>query len=176
MVKFVPLLFVVAATTACIAIPESLPVPPQRTPALLKDAPVFTSGLLQMSEPETDAHIVQDLPRGETGPWRWTGARPTVRFYLTSVENYRAHMEYTIAEVTFKTTGPVTLRTLVNGALLDTRVHKQHGPFTFDKPVPAAMLKSSSDNELAIEVDKPFIAEGDGAKLGFILSAIGLVR
>jgi hypothetical protein len=176
MVKIVPLLLALATTFACATIPESLTVPPQHHPALLKDAPVFTRGLLQMSEPETDGYIVQDIPLGETGPWRWTGVKPTVKFYLTSVEGYRARLEYTVAEVTFKSTGPVTFRFLVNGHLLDTRLHKQHGTFVYDKPIPAQMLKGNSDNELAIEVDKPFVAEGDGAKLGFILSAIGLVR
>jgi hypothetical protein len=177
MVKLASLLVLVAfVTTACVATPESLPVPPQHTPALWKDAPALSLGLLQMSDPQTDAYIVQDLPKGETGPWRWTGLRPTVRFYLTSVENYRARIEYTIAEVTFKTTGPVTLRILINGHLLEAKPHRQHGTFVFDKPVPPAMLKTSADNELAIEVDKPFVAEHDGAKLGFILSAIGIVR
>jgi hypothetical protein len=170
------LLLLCAVTTACVALPDPYPVPPQRTPALAAGAPTFTHALLRMNEVETDAYIVRDIPKGETGPWRWAGQRPSVRLYLTDVNGYRVRLEYTIAEVTFKATGPVTFRVLINDRLLETVPHKQHGTFVYDKSVPAGMLKANGENDLTIEVDKPWVSPNDGAKLGFILAAVGFVR
>ena len=176
MVKTAFAALLVLGTTACVTMPESYAPPVQRKPALSEDAPVTTPGLLQMDKVETDAYIVQDIPKGETGPWRWAGPRPTVRLYLTAIADYKARVEYTVAEATFKTTGPVTLRFFVNNQLLGEQRHNLPGTFTFEKSVPYKMLKANNDNDLAVEVDKPYVAERDGAKLGFILSAIGFVR
>ena len=156
--------------------PESYAPPVQRKPALSEDAPVTSGGILRMDQVETDAYILRDIPKGDTGPWRWTGARPTIRLYLTTIADYRARVEYTVAEATFKTTGPVTLRFFVNDQLLSEQRHDRPGNFTFEKPIPHKMLKANNDNDLAVEVDKPYVAERDGAKLGFILTAIGFVR
>jgi hypothetical protein len=156
--------------TGCAGLPESFPPPPQRQPALSSKIP------LQMSDPETDAPIVQDIPKNEKGPWRWAGPKPTVRILLTSVADTRLFVEYSVADATFKDTGPVKFRFLVNGQLVDEIRHTKPGAFTLDKPVPAAMLKPNAGNEIAVEVDKPWVAPQDGAKLGFILTSIGFLQ
>jgi hypothetical protein len=95
---------------------------------------------------------------------------------VSSTAAFKFHAEYSISDATFQRTGPVTLRFLVNDKMLAEQRHDKTGNFTFDKPIPEQLLKANSENDLAIEVDKVFIAEADGAKLGFILSAIGLSR
>jgi hypothetical protein len=85
-------------------------------------------------------------------------------------------VEYSVAEATFKDTGPVHFKFFVNEKLLGEAHHDKPGAYTFEKPVPAQMLRANAENDLAVEVDKPWIAPGDGAKLGFILTSIGFAR
>lgn len=172
LVGLLPVLFL----TGCVTMPEVYAPPVQRKPALSDDAPKTAKKLLRMIEPETDAYIIQDIPRGEKGPWRWAGARPTVRIYLTSTADTRMFVEYSVAEATFKDTGPVNFKFFVNGQLLGEAHHDKPGAYTFDKLAPYQMLKPNSENDLAVEIDKPWVAPGDGAKLGFILTSIGFVR
>jgi hypothetical protein len=156
--------------------PETYAPPVQRKPALADEAPKVAKRLLRMDEPETDLHIVQDIPRNETGSWRWAGPKPTVRIYISSTAGVRMFVEYAVAEATFKDTGPVQFKFLVNGEVAGEMRHNKPGNFTFDKLVPQTMLKTNSDNEFAVEVDKPWVSPEDGAKLGFILASIGFVR
>ena len=156
--------------------PEVYAPPVQRKPALSDEAPKAAKRLLRMVEPETDAYIVQDIPRNEKGPWRWAGKRPTVRLYLTAVKDLRMSVEYAVADQTFKDTGPVVLQFFANGQLVGEARHDKPGSYTFEKAIPPTMLKPNNENDLAVEVDKPWVAPGDGAKLGFILTAIGFTR
>jgi hypothetical protein len=164
------------ALSACVTLPEVYAPPIQRKPALSEDAPRASKRLLRMVEPETDAYIVQDLPRGVSGPWRWAGPRPIVRIYLTSVADSKILVEYSVAEATFKVTGPVNFKFFVNEKLLGEAHHDKPGAYVFEKAVPAQMLKANAENDLAVEVDKPWTSPEDGAKLGFILTSIGFAR
>jgi hypothetical protein len=172
-VKSVCLAISILASTACATLPDSYPPTAQREPALLEDAPRTARILLRMIEPETGASIVRDIPLEVSGPWRWTGKRPTVRIYLTSIEGLKAVVEYSVAEATLKQTGPVTFQFFVNGHLLGVEKQDKPGNYRFEKAAPATMLEPNAANELAVEVDKPFVAPEDGAKLGFILTTIG---
>ena len=162
--------------TACVTMPEVYAPPVQRKPALADESPRISKRLLRMIEPETDAYIVQDIPRNEKGPWRWARKRPTVRIYLTSTADLKLFVEYSVAEATFVQTGPVAFQFFANDQLVGQAKHDKPGTYTFEKPVPAQMLKPNAENDFAVEVDKPFIAEADGAKLGFILTSIGYTR
>ena len=162
--------------TACVTMPEVYAPPVQRKPAMADESPKVARRLLRMIEPETDAYIVQDIPRNEKGPWRWAGKRPTVRIYLTSTADLKLFVEYSVAEVTFKQTGPVAFQFFANDQLVGQAKHDKPGSYTFEKLVPQQMLKANAENDFAVEVDKAFVAEGDGAKLGFILTTIGFAR
>ena len=164
------------ALTGCITMPETYAPPVQRKPVMVDQAPKTARRLLRMIEPETDTYIVQDIPRNDKGPWRWAGKRPTVRLFLTSVADSKFHVEYSVADATFKDTGPQVFQFFVNGKLLAEERRDQPGSYVFEKPVPPELLKPNSENDLAVEVDKPWIAPGDGAKLGFIITAIGFSR
>ncbi len=174
--KTAVLLTLALVSTGCVTMPEVYAPPVQRKPSLSDEAPKTSKYLLRMIEPETDAYIVQDIPRNEKGPWRWAGPKPTVRIYLTSTADLRAFVDYSVAEATFKDTGPVNFKFWVNGQLLGEARQDKPGAYTFEKPVPFQMLKPNYDNDLAVEVDKPWTAPGDGAKLGFILTSMGFVR
>lgn len=174
--RAIPAAVLLVSAAGCVRMPESYAPPVQRKPALNDDAPKTARRLLRMIEPETDAYIVQDIPKNEKGPWRWAGPQPTVRIYVTSTADTKVFVEYSVAEATFKDTGPVQFQFLVNGQLLGEVRHEKPGAFTFEKLVPPAMLKQNSENDIAVAVDKPWTAPGDGARLGFILTSIGFTR
>jgi hypothetical protein len=133
--------------------------------------------MIDLSEPGADQSIVQDIPTGvASSSWRWTGRRPTVRLTLLTAQNLKYHADFAVPEATFKDTGPVTLSFFVNDRLLDKIRYTTPGQKTFDKDIPAGWLEAPGSNTLAIEIDKIWVSKDDGAKLGFILSRIGLVQ
>jgi hypothetical protein len=161
---------------SCVSQPDIYAPPAQRKPLdeeiLVRKVPV-----IDFSQAGADSSIVQDIARGgQPGPWRWTGKRPTVRLTLLSANNLKFHAEFAVPEATFKDTGPVTLSFFVNDRLLDRQRYDTPGQKTFEKPVPAGWLQTPGSNTLAIETDEVWISKDDGAKLGFILSEIGLVQ
>jgi hypothetical protein len=164
---------------ACVQMPESYAPPVQRRPALSGEAPKTAKRLLRMTDAETDAYVVQDIPKGANGPWRWAGRKPTVRIFLSNTAandpNTIMLVEYSVAEATFKDTGPVTFQFLVNGQKLGEERQEKPGAYTFSKVIPNGWLKSG-ENDLAVEIDKPWKSPTDGAELGFILTAIGFVQ
>ena len=162
--------------TGCISQPQLYAPPVQREPMLDGKPPQRPKDMLRMSDRETDAFIVQDIPKGGNDPWRWTGKRPTVRLYVTDTAGRKLVADYSIAEATLKDTGPVKLTFFVNGQPLATVNEDKQGVKHFEKQVPPEMLKSGADNIFAIEVDKVWIAKEDGAHLGFILAGVGLLH
>jgi len=171
-----PVLPVVLVLAGCVSQPQTYAPPIQREPMLDGQAPKPPKHVLLMSDRETDAYIVQDIPRGVADAWRWTGKRPTVRMFVGDPSGRKLVVDYSIAETTLKDTGPVTLTFFVNDQLLGTVVEKKHGVKHFEKPVPPEMLKASADNIFAVEIDKVWVAKDDGAQLGFILAGVGLSR
>jgi hypothetical protein len=160
--------------TGCASQPQTYAPPVQREPVLNGQTPKPPKHILAMSDHETDSFIIQDIPLGSSGPWRWTGKRPTVRLYVDDPNGHSLVADYSIAQATFKDTGPVNLTFYVNDQALATVAENQQGVKHFEKPVPPEMLKPGADNLFAIEIDKVWVAKADGAQLGFILASIGL--
>jgi hypothetical protein len=162
--------------TACVRQPETYAPPMQRQPVLDGQAVRAPKRVVSMDDPEADAYIVSGLPKGERGQWRWAGKRPTVRLYVTGTAGLSFVADLSIADATFKDTGPVTLTYFVNGAPLTSTRFDRPGRQAIQHPIPPALLKPNGDNELAIEIDKVWIAPEDKAPLGFILASVGLSR
>ena len=163
------------ALAACVTEPEVYAPPAQRKPF----AEILTRSqpLLDMSDPAVEQHFVQDIARGpQATPWRWTGKRPTVRIALRSTANYRYHMEFAVADPTFKDTGPVTITYFVNDTPIESVRYDSPGKKTYDKPIPMHLLKPMADNVLAAEIDKTWSGGKNGPPLGIILVNIGLVQ
>ena len=170
------LLVPVIVLAGCISQPQTYAPPVQREPVLNGQAPKPPKEVVRMSERETDAYIVQDIPRNSDDPWRWTGKRPTVRLFVSDPGGRKLVVEYVIAQATLKDTGPVKLTFFVNDEPLATVAEDRPGEKHFEKPVPPQMLKASAENTFAIEIDKLWIAKEDGAQLGFLLVSVGLTH
>ena len=164
------------AMTACQNIPATFPLPAQR--AAVEDGRLYAATrILEMGDPAIAAFLVRGIGRDiEGGAWRWTGQRPTVR--LRPRTNYGVYyaIEFTLPEATFKDTGPVTISYFVGDHLLDRVLYARAGGWHFDKLVPEDWITPQRDVELAAEVDKVWTSKIDGAKLGFVLNAMGLTQ
>jgi hypothetical protein len=155
--------------------PDYYAPPEQRRPMAGPD----TSRLkhfIAMNDPGAGDHILRDVNEAVEGnAWRWTGQRPMLRFVVPKVDGLRLVMEFAFNSETMAATGPVTVRYLVNGHLLDTVTYAKEGGQRFEKAVPREWLAGGEDVVVAAELDKVWVSPDDGAKLGIILSRAGFL-
>ncbi len=130
-----------------------------------------------MSDPRADWYLLRDIGPAEEGDgWRWAGPRPLMRFYLETARNLRFSLDFSIADVTFKETGPLTLSYRINGHPFDKIRYTQSGQHHYEKPVPESLLQSGRENLVEIEPDKVWISKDDGKKLSILLLRAGFVN
>jgi len=160
----------------CANIPDSYAPPVQRRP-LSGTEPSPVGHFVNMSDANADAYIVKDVSdASEAGSWRWVRKRPELRFFLETTDHLNFKADFSVAESTFRDTGPVNISVLINGKLLDTIPCAEPGEKHFDKPVPAKLLRAKAMNFAALEVDKVWVSKSDGAVLGFILTRAGFTQ
>jgi hypothetical protein len=171
----VALAIAAAFLSGCQNMPQPYAPPVQRQP--IEDArPHRVSRMVNVTDPGAETHFVQDISGVREGSWRWTQQKPTVKIVQPTNENLIYTIDFTLPEVTFKTTGPVTLTFYVNDRALDHVRYEKPGQLHFEKPVPADWVTPGKETTLAAEIDKVWVSPQDGAKLGFILTRIGLTQ
>jgi len=160
----------------CTNIPDTYAPPVQRRP-MTGPEPSPVTHFVTMKDPQAEAHIVSGVSRHlEAGAWRWTEPRAELVFRLSEVQHLRFVMEFAVPEMTFAQRGPVTITITVNGRLLDKPGYQRGGEFRFEKAVPAEWLRTDMHNYVTLEIDKPWVAPQDGARLGFILKSAGFLE
>lgn len=158
---------------ACVTIPDSYAPPIQRKPLDLIE-PSAAKAFLRMGDASASNHIVGDINESiECGSWRWTKRKPTMRFQLKRVANQKFKADLSIADQTFKETGPVTITFTINDRELARETYTKAGRHPFEKAVPAEWLHAVGDNIVSLEIDKLWTAPADGVELGFILASAG---
>jgi hypothetical protein len=170
--RYLGLLCCAGLLVGCQRMPETYAPPVQRQP-FENFRPYRVTRMVEMADGDADARIVQDIPKGGDASWRWAGQHPTVTVTLQTVENLAYSIDFTIADATFKTTGPVTLTFEVNGRELGSERYTAAGMYHFEKVVPAGWLEAGKDTTAGAKIDKVWTSPDDGAKLGFILTRIG---
>lgn len=160
----------------CVRAPDSYPPPIQRKP--LPDAEVSASDLLiNMSDANAGAHFVRDISPGlEGGRWRWTNQRPELKFFLESAKGLKLVWDFSVAEVTFRETGPVTVSFFVNGQPVGRVPCPKPGDYKFEKRVRQDLVRANEYNTIAAQADKLWVSPTDGAKLGFTMTRAGFLR
>jgi hypothetical protein len=129
-----------------------------------------------MADEHAEEHFLRDInPTLESGAWRWTGQKPTVRLVLKSTRRLRFVMDFGFNGETMKQTGPVTITFWVNGKVLDKVRYDEPGTKHFEKPVDESWLYKNGDNVVTAELDTVYVAEADGAKLGVTLTRLGFL-
>jgi len=150
-------------------------MPPEQRAPLEEFRPYSATRVVQMADPDAFTFIVQDIA-GLEGNWRWTGKRPTVRLRPRAKEGLHYVIDFSLPDVTFKDTGPVTMSFFVGDHLLGSERYITSGAKHFEKPVPADWVTPAQDVLVSAEIDKVWVSKTDGATLGFILTSIGLAQ
>lgn len=167
------ILLLLCLLVGCANVPDFYAPPVQRKPLTGAD-PSPVGRFVNMVESNADSYVVRDVNRGAANdPWRWTRKRPELRFYLDTIDRLEFKADYSIAEATFKDTGPVAISVFINGNLLETVPYTTPGEKRFSKPVPEKFLHPKALNFAALEIDKVWTSATDGAQLGFILIRAG---
>jgi len=170
----------VLIASACRNLPGPFAPPVQRQP--LEDfRPYRMSAIVDMSDEDARTHFVQDLTSNATPTWRWTGKRPTVRVRMRSaenrsVENIKFTIDFSIAGVMLRNTGPLTVSFLVNDVVLDRVRYERDGVQHFEKAVPPGLVTAGQDTTVGAEIDKTWVPPEGGPQLGIILMRIGLTQ
>jgi hypothetical protein len=161
---------------ACVGIQDAYAPPEQRKPLSVED-PSTIKPFIRMNSPDAPAQFIRDIDsRLNGGTWRWTKQNPTLMFVVQSAKNQKFSMEFTVPEITMKDTGPVTISVSINDHLLDKTTYKTPGFRHLEKPVPPDWLHPQTENIVAMQIDKMWIAGEDKIPFGFILTAIGFVE
>jgi hypothetical protein len=163
----------VVLLSACQNMPEPYAPPEQRQP-FENFRPYRITRVVNMADGDADAHIVSGISDINSGSWRWTLNRPTLRLTIRSNENLTYFIDFAIAGTTFAQTGPVTVSFFVNDHLLDSVHYTAPGEQHFEKKIPAGWVEANKDVIVAAEIDKVWTPPEEGPHLGFILTRIGL--
>jgi hypothetical protein len=148
--------------------------PPEQRQTFENYRPYRIKQVVAMSDGDAPQHFVKDITENSGGSWRWTLQRPTVRLTPQSTENLVYIIDFTLPGTTFKDTGPVTLSYFVNDRLLDKIRYTEAGEHHFEKKVPGGWVEPGKEAIVAAEIDKMWVSKDDGARLGFLLTQIGL--
>ena len=164
-----------ALLSGCVREPDWFNPPPQRE-SLDGGRASGLRHFVTMSEPDADRHILRDVIPGEPGGmWRWTGQKPALKFHLPGISNLRLVVDFALAGNTMTHTGPVKVAFSVNGRVLERVKYDSAGQKHFEKPVDDSWLARDGDNIVNIELDKVYVAEADGVRLGMILMRGGFL-
>jgi hypothetical protein len=155
--------------------PEPYAPPVQRQP-LEEFRPYRATRIVNMADGDAPGYFVQDISADLNASWRWAGKHPTVRLRPRTNEGLKYVIDFTLPDITFKDTGPVTLSFFVNDHLLDKIRYAEPGYKHFEKAVPADWVSAAQDTLVAAEIDQMWVSKLDGAKFGFILTSIGLTQ
>jgi hypothetical protein len=130
--------------------------------------------MISMSDPAVDDYIVKDISDTlEAKTWRWSYERPELRLQLKQVQGQKLEVHFSVADATFKTTGPVTINFLVNNKSVGTMKVTKPGDQVFSKPVPADLLRTDDFTDVAIEAKPFWTSSTDGRHLTLILTQVG---
>ena len=174
-VRFAALSFSLAACAmvACERIPE-YPIPDQRTAPLVQ-APV-AARVINMDDPGAMAHVVRDISPTLSGSWRWSLEKPALKVRIRFHQRLKYVIDFTLPEITFKDTGPVTIAFTVNDHVLDRLRYTAPGDHHFEKDVPPEWTQVGEDAIVGAEIDKIWVSPTDGARFGIILVRMGLTK
>jgi len=158
--------------TGCAWQPAAFPVPAQRQ-ALVDFSPV--GPFVEMGSPAAPAYIVGDVAGAVGNPWRWTFARPELRFQVPPGANLRFVLDFGIVPATFAETGPVVLSVSLDGKLLGRMRCLEPGDRRFESRVPEGWLTAGQIVTVTAEVDRRYVAPADGQQLGYTLWRAGFL-
>ncbi len=158
----------------CTATPDSYPIPPQQPPVTAPE-PYDLRSFFSMGDRRANAFLIDDVRGLEANRWRWTGQSPHFRFPVFEATGMDAMIAFTIADATFRHTGPLRLEVSVNGHLVGRHIYPTSGDQTFRQPVPGEWLRVDAENDLQVHIENPW-TDQSGITFGILVREAGFIR
>ena len=149
--------------------------------AVMPGCKLFHRERMQSTVNTRDPHITGQLLDGfygvEAGAWRWTGKQFSVKLKTpanAAQNGATLRVVLTVPPQVIERSGAITLSGRVGGTSLAPETYSTPGPYTYQRPIPAAEL-SKSDVTVAFSLDKSFVPGGpDLRELGIVVTTIAL--
>lgn len=106
---------------------------------------------------------------------KWTTESARFQFRLSTLADKDLYLRFEVPGVTFRQTGPVRIAIHVNGAPFDSLLCAAPGEVQFRRSASGIRARPFDPLIVALEIDPPYIAARDHAKLGILLDEIGFV-
>lgn len=161
------------ATAGCVRAPESYPAPEQHFS--FGSGGVTPADFVQLDHPGIAKSVLQDIYVDDTGPWRWTGADPELKFELSRGSARALLIDFAISDRTFRDTGPVTISFYVNGHLAGQERYTSFGDKSFEKPIPDDWVQERPETRVRLHIDPVWPSPG-GRALGILLKRVGFAE
>jgi hypothetical protein len=110
---------------------------------------------------------VQVGPPDQTG--YWTLDQPEFRFRVASAQHHWFMERFFRPLNCLQRDGPLRVDFYVNDHLMDQAVFPKDGDTLYQHDVPAKWIKTDGFTTVRMEIHNPYVAPGDGAKLGVVL-------
>jgi hypothetical protein len=121
-------------------------------------------------------HFLRDIEDGaDAARWRWTAEKPVFLFYVPARAGVRFKMDFVIHSETFKQTGPLRMTVRINGKELGQMAYNTPEEHSFEQAVPPEMLRADGMALVETALDKYYVAQGDGQKLGYLFVRGGFI-
>jgi hypothetical protein len=127
-----------------------------------------------MDDAFAEDYFVRDIS-SERGVFRWAFLHPELRFRVPDSRKLQFAVEIAIPEVTFKDTGPVTIRILIDGNPLATLRCPRAEKYRIEKRVPSGWATPGKVVHVTFETEPRWVSPLDGAQLSFLLYNAGFI-
>uniref|UniRef100_Q01ZZ8 Lipoprotein n=1 Tax=Solibacter usitatus (strain Ellin6076) TaxID=234267 RepID=Q01ZZ8_SOLUE len=172
--KTLLVVMVAALSLSCGRQPGVYAAPPQQSLDLGPD-PGGLNAFVTMDDPVSDEYIVKDISPGRDFR-RWALTAPELRFVVKEPGHVKFAADFTVPEVTYKVTGPVTVFYAVDGKKLGSLVCDHPGDFHVEKPVPEGWIEAGKQVHVMFQATPRWISPEDGAQLSFLLRSAGFTQ
>ena len=164
----------VLTLSSCQDMPPAYGTPDQRPS--FEGFKIHSARVINMGDADAPMHFVRDILPELNGSWRWGLQRPAVKIRVRKETRLKYKIDFSLPEITFKDTGPVTIAFTVNDHVLDRVQYARIGEEHFEKAVPPEWLVVGQEAIVGAEIDKLWTSPRDQHKFGFIITRIGLTE
>jgi hypothetical protein len=163
----------ILVSPACTRSPRWVALPAQ-WPSFDGAEPKPFGAFVEMSDPHVQAYLSRDFAMEiNRDSLRWAFRNPELRFWLEETGAQVFIADFAVHSLTFASTGPVTIHVSIEGRSLG-RIRCAHdGEYHFERPVPAAWLRTDRPILVTLIPDRVWVSPQDGGVLSFLLRRAG---
>ena len=131
--------------------------------------------MLRMSDPQAAYSVISGVldVGNPNGDYKWTTDCAQIEFMVGDVSHSHLYMHYIANGDTLRETGPLNISIDINGKPFDSFVQSKDGEHEYRHAAGAISGQPGKTLLVTVRISPPFVAKGDGQKLGILLQSIG---